>query len=964
MRRPSHIKHQLLSLRHHSTKNYSATLQLPTTNFSPKIPSGEFAEKILTTTTKDLYQWQKTRHKNGSSNNNSIDSKFILHDGPPYANGDLHLGHALNKVLKDMINRYEMVYNDKVIEYVPGWDCHGLPIELKVSKPGLLALEIRTASRNVANEMIDKQKAQFKEYGIMTDWNDIYKTMDHQYEINQLSIFQQLIDNNLLTRQLKPVWYGVDTKTALAEAELEYKEHKSIAIYVKFKLTPESIDLIGDGTNISLLIWTSTPWTLLGNRAICMNKNLNYVKLSNGNELVIVAEDLVESIKLLNPEFDQVSPFDDSNLLLSLKYINPLTNEICPVLHGDHVTNSAGTGLVHTAPAHGMEDYLIGLDNNLEIKSIVNEEGIFINKEFPQTPVNRIETTKELLKIYFNNQMIHKVDYKFIHNYPYDWRSKTPVIQQATPQWFINVEKINKYTIEAINSVEFIPEIGINRLKAFINNRSEWCISRQRSWGVPIPIIYYKNEPIYEIIDYVILKLDEFGTDEWFKDDANNGDDILKWLPIDYVKDHNLDVKSLSKGKDTMDVWFDSGTSWKILPEGTIADVYLEGSDQHRGWFQSSLLNKVISTGNNGQFQSISPFKKIVTHGFILDKKSDKMSKSKGNVVSPKDLIQGNPSTGIPKLGVDGLRLWIASSNYVNDIAISNEILKRVLDNLRKFRVTFKYLLGNLNDLNTCSGAIGSYEDLCLFDKYVLSSLKHLQINCQKNYQEYNFQKVLKDLSNNMNNTLSALYFDVSKDCLYTDGTNSKRRRNIQFVLQQVLKTYIGILSPIVPCLTQEVWYECKDLFNKSEVESPSMMSYGEFYKLPDYYYNEVVENQINELLKMRTAVFNKFEGLRKSGLFKKNLELMINITTSNSYVLENSDILDDIFLVSKLTITKPTGVLDPTGPFDLLIETFSVDDNIIEIYRSDDHKCPRCWKFNSKAELELCHRCHEVVNN
>lgn len=923
----------LAGLRSYSSKNYSSTLHLPVTKFSPKIPSGAFADQILADSSEKLYKWQQKTPKKGST--------FTLHDGPPYANGDLHLGHALNKVLKDMINRYEMLYNHKTIEYVPGWDCHGLPIELKVSNPGLLAQEIRQASRNVADEMIQKQMSQFQQYGIMTDWSDIYRTMDHQFEVNQLSIFQLLIKNNLLTRQLKPVWYGVDTKTALAEAELEYKKHKSIAVYAKFKLSPESLAQLGDNT--SLLIWTSTPWTLPGNKAICVNEKLQYVKLSNGTELLIVEEKLAESIKTLNPQFDQIIPFDN-NLMLSLSYVNPLTGETCPVLHGDHVTNTAGTGLVHTAPAHGMEDYLIGLKNNLHIESIVDENGILINPEFPQTPVNQVGTIKELLKVYFSYEMIHKVDYKFVHNYPYDWRSKTPVIQQATPQWFINVEKIKPATKKALESVNFIPEIGINRLKSFIENRSEWCISRQRSWGVPIPIIYYKNQPLYEIVDHVIDTIGKLGTDIWFEEG-----DILKWLPPNYPEDNQLDIPHFSKSRDTMDVWFDSGTSWKTMGD-KIADVYLEGSDQHRGWFQSSLLNKVISSGKDGEFAAIAPFKQIVTHGFILDKKSDKMSKSKGNVIAPKDLIEGSSSTGIPKLGVDGLRLWIGSSNYVNDISISNEILKRVLDNLKKFRVTFKYLLGNLS-----GSSVVEYSDLNNFEKYILYDLKKLQLTCESNYREYNFQKVLKELNNNMNNTLSALYFDISKDCLYTDAIDSPRRQKTQFVLQQILKTYIGVLAPILPNLTQEVWYECKELFSQ-QVESPFMVEY-DFYRLPEAYLNLEVDEEISQLLKLRVGVFGKLEALRKAGAFKKNLDLMVHISTKNQYVLKNQEILDDFLLVSKFLTEEEFSQ-------ELLIESFDLDDNSVKVYHSDSHKCPRCWKMTSPTELELCHKCDGVVNS
>lgn len=901
--------------------NYSASLHLPKTQFSPKIPSGEEASKIQEIVSKNLYEFQ---YKDTVSR----EKKFILHDGPPYANGDLHLGHALNKVLKDIINRYEMFYNGKTIDYVPGWDCHGLPIELKVSKPEYSAQQIREKSRELANSMIASQKEQFKQFSIMTNWEKIYKTMNHEYEVNQLKLFNLLIKNSLLTRQMKPVWYGCDTKTALAEAELEYKKHNSIAVTVKFPVVGQE--------NTHLVIWTSTPWTLLGNKAICVNEKLNYVKLVGNVESLIVQEDLVSSIKN-HQDYKVVKlPIDE---LMNYKYSN-LYNEECPVLHGDHVNNSSGTGLVHTAPGHGMEDYLVGLKNGLEIDSIVDDEGRLLDPDFPDTPVNRVETIKKCLKIYGQKGIIHDVDYKFVHNYPYDWRSKTPVIQRATPQWFINVDKIRNATLEALESVEFVPEIGVNRLKAFILNRTEWCISRQRAWGVPLPIIYYEGKPLYDIIESVIQKFDEFGTDEWFNED------IEKWLPDGYASKNNLSLDKFSKSRDTMDVWFDSGTSWTTL-NGFNADVYLEGSDQHRGWFQSSILNKIISTGKDGEFESTSPYRKIVTHGFILDKNNDKMSKSLGNVIAPGDLINGNMKIGVPKLGIDGLRLWIASSNYVNDISISNEILKRVLDNLKKFRVTFKFILGNLS-----LGEISlSYKDLNNLDKYVLSSLKKLQLESKQNFKEYNFQKIIKDVNNHMNNEMSSFYFDISKDCLYTDSLSSVRRQNIQFVLREVLKTYISILSPILPDLSQEVWQSSKHIFASTEV-SPFMLPYS-YFELPQSYLNKEVEVKFDFLMELRNRIFGKLESLRKDNHFKKNLELSLFLNTDNLIVLENLNILDDFFLVSQVYTGKP----------DKCIGSFELDSIEVSVAHSEYHKCPRCWKYTAAEEEELCKKCDSVVN-
>lgn len=912
---------------------YSSTLHLPKTKFSPKIPSAGYNDNLVEFSSQQLYDWQLK-----SSPSNSQQPPFILHDGPPYANGDLHLGHALNKILKDMINRYQMLYHGKKIQYVPGWDCHGLPIELKVKHK--TSENLRQECRNLADEMIDRQKQQFQKFAIMADFNTIYKTMDHKYEIDQLRLFVKLIDNNLLSRQLKPVWWGVENKTALAEAEIEYNpSHKSTTIHVKFPIVNKP--------NYFALIWTSTPWTIPGNKAICINNNFTYSVISNGTENLIVESSLAQSIIDLNSTYQLTSETFTGDELTKLTYNHPLTQETCHIFHGDHVNNSSGTGLVHTAPAHGGDDFLIARKHNIPIESVVNDEGHFI-KYLPNRSVNDPKAIKELISMLNDVNMIHSMNRNFIHSYPYDWRSKTPVIQRATPQWFINVDKIKTNTKEALKEVKFYPEIGINRLQSFIDKRTEWCISRQRIWGVPLPIIYTNNEPLLEsnLLNYTIDQLNKLGTNAWFDDKV----DIYTWIPSEY---HHL--PNLSKSQDTMDVWFDSGTSWSTL-DGKIADVYLEGSDQHRGWFQSSVLNKIISSGENETFTSVAPFKSIVTHGFILDKNDDKMSKSKGNVVSPFDLIEGNAKLNIPKLGVDGLRLWIASSNYINDISISNEILRRVLDNIKKFRVTFKFIMGNLNNYN------GNDKNLSSLDKYVLSSLKKLQLRTEKNYSNYNFQKIVQDINNHMNNELSSLYFDVSKDCLYTDSITSPRRQGIQFVLKQVLLTYIGILSPLLPVLTHEVWYQSLLLFDREE-QSPFMLPYS-FFQLPDYNQEYVSsDSMFKEMFEIRSRLFNTLEKLRSTGLFKKTLELALNIhvdPSSKAYNIlhSNQDLIADLFLVSHVSLNE-----DVTS-MDSLDCSLNGDALKIGVSFSSHHKCPRCWKFTTPVEDTLCQRCDDVVNS
>lgn len=907
-------------------KNYSSTLNLPKTLFSPKVPSGDKLHNFLTTTTSLLYDWQLKQpvnaylgaNPNPNPNPNSnpqkqLTSRFILHDGPPYANGDLHLGHALNKVLKDIINRYHLLYKDQQIHYTPGWDCHGLPIELKVTRPGQDPVSIRQKSRELANSMIDKQQLQFEQFGIMSNWQK-YKTMDHSFEINQLKIFKKVIDNQLLIRQLKPVWYGVDTKTALAEAELEYKDHVSLAIHAKFKLENDP--------STSVLIWTSTPWTLKANQAICVNKNLEYVKITNGHENLIIGKFAADDILKLDSSFYILEPVDTTELL-KCRYINPLTNQICPILHGDHVIES-GTGLVHTAPAHGAEDYFIGLSNNLKIESVVNDEG---ELDFVEGKVNQVATIKKCIDIYKQLNMVYHVA-KYNHSYPYDWRLKTPVIQRATPQWFINVDKIKSITLAALENVQFLPETGKTRLSSFIKGRNEWCISRQRSWGVPIPIIYYKGTPQIEWVDFIINKMDKLGTNAWFDTSVP----LTEWIPEEFTGS----IQDIHKGIDTMDVWFDSGTSWTILDD--IADVYLEGSDQHRGWFQSSILNKIISTGDNGKFQESSCFKKVITHGFVLDKNNTKMSKSQGNIIAPSDLVNGTGKLSlVGKLGIDGLRLWIAGSNYTGDVNISNEILSRVQENLKKFRVTFKFLLGNLGDNFT---NIPPMDTINEFDRYILDKLYHLQKASEHNYQDYNFQKVIRDINNNMT-LMSSLYFDANKDCLYTDSVDNMRRQGIQYVLQETLKVYIGILSPILPILTQEVWGFTPW---KEIADAPFQMPYSWYTLTP-------MPHNFDSIPELRDIIFTKFESLRKQGLFKKNLELIVGVG-NKALLIVDKEVLSDILLVSN--------VYDIQTDMEWIDE---VDTNLgpVKIGLSKLHKCPRCWKHNS--DDGLCQRCHLVVS-
>lgn len=930
---------------------------LPKTSFSPKLPSDEERAALIETSSQNLYKWQLER--------SNYSKDFVLHDGPPYANGDLHLGHALNKILKDIINRYELIRHNAKAKYVPGWDCHGLPIEMKVcEKHGRLSIqETRKKCRELANYSIERQKLQFKDFAIMTDFETRYVTMDHEYEVKQLKVFTKLFETGLLSRQLKPVWWGCETQTALAEAELEYNPtHQSTAIYVNFPLTDsEFLKEIGGSTG--LLIWTSTPWTIPANKAISINRDITYTTIRHKvtGDMVIVAETLVDSVISLDQSYEKTELRFPGSKLEGLRYYNPSndSNETFPVLHGDHVVSDAGTGLVHNAPAHGLEDHLVGKKHNLEVASVVDESGCYIEEHLPQgykflagKYANGKSSIKNVLENLLSAKMLFNVNSKFIHSYPYDWRSKTPVLQRATPQWFINVERIKEIAVSLLDSAQFFPEAGKNRLSAFLRNRTEWCISRQRQWGVPLPIVYDKEtqSPIEdsEVIKHIVSKIEEFGTDEWFVEEL----DISRWLP------EHMDGKKFYKDKDTMDVWFDSGVSWTTLMDQTyslkdttsLADVYLEGSDQHRGWFQSSTLNRIIASGDDSGFKAVTPFKKIITHGFTLDKHNDKMSKSKGNVILPLQVIKGGGKPLIPALGVDGLRLWVASSNYSLDVSVSPEVLKRVQENVKKLRITFKYLLGNLLDFEEPL----SYELLSPLDKWILQRLHRLELEVNGAYASHNYAKVVREINNHMAGDLSALYFDTSKDCLYTDSQDSNRRRAIQTVLAQVLKTYIGLLAPIQPLLTQEVWekyFECKE-----NVISPFMMPWS-FYSVPQEYNNTEAESAMETIWKLREAVFKALEQLRANGFYKNKLELQIHFQGSEpimQLLSDHKEYLSDYFLVSEVHLAtcdsgEKTVIELPEG---------SATATILISSRS---KCPRCWKHLSDSPDTLCHKCSEV---
>lgn len=920
-------------------------------------------EELLSQSRDNLYTWNTQQTQR---------TPFVLHDGPPYANGALHVGHVLNKVTKDIINRYQLV-SGKTVDYVPGWDCHGLPIELKAletlskklktdAATVLPAKTIREMARKHALETIDLQRDSFKELGIMGDWDRPYLTMSHEFEVAQLRIFQDLLARGRMYRKAKPVFWGWETRTALAEAELEYNpKHKSRAVYVAFPLAKRSEKLAsltsGRFPDLSIVIWTTTPWTLVANRACSVHKEVEYVVVQNeAGRHLLVAQKLVSSLEAKLGPLKIVSqqPLLGADVMSST-YTNPLTDSTDhPIHHADYVSDESGTGLVHSAPGHGQDDYLFCMGHGIAPYSPVNSSGHYTS-DVPAKVAHLADKhvlgdgQKEVIKLATDNGMLLQQE-TYVHSYPYDWRSKKPIIIRSTPQWFANVDDIKNDTIRALDQVTFVPKLGEKRLKTFVSGRAEWCISRQRAWGVPIPILYSKatGEPLesVEAVSYVIDRIAEFGTDAWFED----ADDVSAWLP----ESHKHLGKEYYRGTETMDVWFDSGSSWKSVlePRGIKqADIYFEGSDQHRGWFQSSLLTR-ISTSSEAV--PLAPYKSVVTHGFCLDEKGQKMSKSLGNVILPSTIINGGK--GLPALGVDGIRLWVAQSDFTNDVAIGPLILKHVGEMARKLRTTFRFLLGNLSYTDNASKV--DYKDLHFVDKIALQDLRNLESTTREFYDNHQFNRVYQQITHHMNTCLSSFYFDIAKERLYVNGVDSDSRQAVSYVLSEVLRVYLSVLSPLTPLLTQEV-------FNHSKLNGVSPFELGWHDTPSEWTSPELVKN--TALIKaVRSVVLQAMASARSDKKIGTSLGCDIELVVPESspvYELLNAhkEELAEIFICSGVTLnTRPSG--------EATEWSYSCSDNIegVEVTATAKTpagcKCPRCWQFTAPQEDVLCQRCDEVV--
>ena len=899
--------------------DYAKTLNLPKTSFKMK---ANLAQKEPLT----LRDWKKAEIYEKSLKEGA--PFFVLHDGPPYANGDIHIGHALNKILKDIILKYKRLrgYN---APYIPGWDTHGLPIEWKIMEElgekakNMTPLQIRQECKKYALKWVEKQKEGFKRLGILGNWDNPYITLRPEYEAEQLKVFKEIYENGYIYKGLKPVYWSPTTETALAEAEIEYKDVTSHSIYVKFEGEKDLTDKLGVD-EASILIWTTTPWTLPANLGVFLHPEFDYglYKTEKGN--LVVAKDLAEDVfKTLDLSYELLKEFKGTELEYT-HYQHPFLDRKGLVMNADYVTIDAGTGAVHTAPGHGADDYNYSLKYNIGILSPVDDKGHMTKEAGKYEGMFYAKASKAIVEdLTESGHMLYHTT--FVHSYPHDWRSKKPVIFRATEQWFISVDEsdIRQNALDALKKVEFVPEWGKNRINAMIETRPDWTISRQRVWGVPIPLFYNKetNEVIYdsEIMDRVIELVKKEGTDIWWKYEAKEiiGEELLEKL--------NLKDIEIRKERSIMDVWFDSGVSHRgvLVPRNLPrpADLYLEGSDQHRGWFQSSLLTSIASTKD-------APYKRVLTHGFVMDGQGRKMSKSLGNTIVPKDIIE--------KYGADILRLWVSSVDYREDVRISENILQQMSDAYRRIRNTARFLMGNLNDFDYATEKV-DYNDMFEIDKWAMHKLEELKEKTTEYYDKYEFYNLFQEITYFCSIEMSSFYLDIVKDRLYCEGPKSLERRSAQTVLTEVLKVLVRIISPVLSFTAEEIWERIPaSLKDEESVHLASWIDPNPAYK------NEELAKKWEKIAHLRKEVNKKIEAQRQEGLIGHSLDarVLLNITNDDYSFLKDytEDEVSDLFIVSQ------------TKFVDDELENSEIEGISIGVTKALGKKCERCWKYSEEV--------------
>ena len=992
---------------------YKNTVNLPQTDFSMRANAIAKEPEIQKF-------WQEQDIYEDLSRNNSGEV-FTLHDGPPYANGTLHMGHALNKVLKDIINRYQLLRGRKA-RYVLGWDCHGLPIELKVlqnmkaeERANLTPLQLRKRAKEFALQTINEQATGFKRWGIWGDYENAYYTLKPEYEAAQLAVFGKMALKGYIYRGLRPVYWSPSSHTALAEAELEYPEnHISRSIYVAFPVLKASEKLkaifgtIADLPNLHAVIWTTTPWTIPANLGISANPSLSYSVVANGDQNYIVATELVEKLAATFEQALEVKYSFKGDVLEHTITKHPISDRESPIVLGDHVTAESGTGLVHTAPNHGHDDFIVGKKYGLGMISLVDDRGIFntdAGEDLAGLSVLKEGNAKVVEILTANGTLIKEEAYN--HKYPYDWRTKKPVIVRATEQWFASVDGFREEALRSIKEVKWIPAIGENRITSMVQERSDWCISRQRTWGVPIPVFYDEetNEPLLteETVAHIQALISEHGSDVWWEKE------VEELLPESYLNNGH----KYRKGTDTMDVWFDSGSSWsavlggeshdsKIVPYAMNypADMYLEGSDQHRGWFQSSLLTSVATNG-------YAPYKTVLTHGFVLDEKGQKMSKSLGNIVDPMVVINGGKDQKKePPYGADVIRIWAASVDYNSDVPIGKTILAQMSDVSRKLRNTARFLLGNLFDFDPTKDIV-PYEQLQEIDRYILHRLSEVTKDITEAYDKFQFSRFFQVIQNFCTVDLSNFYLDIAKDRLYISAPNSPRRRSAQTVLLYALEAIAKAIAPVLAHTAEDIWQHLP-----YPVPQKSVFQAGWFIVHPEWHKPELAAKW-KRLRFVRSRVNLEIELKRQEKLIGSSLESKVKIIVSLGIIREDllslldGHQLEDLFICSQVEVVfvlpeeiPPNYLVDylivqvhkdenTIKPFELKLNDVTLEEElrglfnpeatepqddaadsnyrleglIFPIEKADGEKCPRCYNYSTRIgesveHPHICDRC------
>ncbi|MET3682065.1 isoleucyl-tRNA synthetase [Alkalibacillus flavidus] len=912
--------------------SYKETLLMPKTDFPMRgnLPNRE-PEMQQKWEEDNIYEQVQERTKDRPL--------FVLHDGPPYANGDLHMGHALNKVLKDFIVRYKSMAGFHA-PYVPGWDTHGLPIEValtkkkKIDRKQIPVPEFREMCKQYALEQLDNQRTQFKQLGVRGDWDNPYITLNPSFEAQQIQVFGEMAKAGYIYKGKKPVYWSPSSESALAEAEIEYHDKRSPSIYVAFDVTNGNGELQGDE---KFIIWTTTPWTIPANLAIALHPDLDYVVVSTDQGNFIIAEDLLEEVaeKAEWQEYSIRSRHKGKDLEYA-KAQHPLYDRESLIILGDHVTTESGTGCVHTAPGHGEEDYWIGKQYGLDVLCPVDEKGVFTDEAPGFAGEFYDKANKSITDELSDKGALLKLEF-MTHSYPHDWRTKKPTIFRATSQWFASVSDFRNDLLDAIEDVDWHPHWGETRMYNMVRDREDWCISRQRVWGVPIPVFYAENgEEIItdETINHVSDLFREHGSNIWFEREAND------LLPEGFTHPGSPNGE-FTKETDIMDVWFDSGSTHQgVLHErddlDRPADLYLEGSDQYRGWFNSSLTTAVATTGQ-------APYKGILSHGFTLDGDGRKMSKSLGNVMVPSKIMK--------QLGADILRLWVASSDYGADVRVSNEILKQVSEVYRKIRNTMRFVLGNLHDFDPSEHRLADHE-LEEVDRYMLIRLQETVDKVRNAYDHYEFATIYHTINNFCTVDLSSFYLDFAKDVLYIEKQDSQRRRSIQTVYYEIVVSLTQLLSPILAHTADELWshipgVEAKNVQLTDMPEARSVAGENE------------TKAKWQQLMAVREDVLKALEEARDDKVIGKSLEAHVTIVPKDE---QTRDLLDSVEHLHQYLIVSEASVVDHYDP----AKTY---DNVsVAVDRHTGETCQRCWVSShsvgqNSEHPDLCERCANVLS-